>query len=138
MKKWIAIVICTVLAACSSPTEKIPKAENESAQKVKESIEKYPNGTVEMRGKEKGKKRIGKWESFYPNGYKWSEINYVDGYREGEVVVYYPNGIMRYEGNYFNDERSGIWMFYDTTGVTVKKIDMELPHGKLDSLLNAG
>ena len=90
-----------------------------------------------MRGKKEGKKRIGKWESFYPNGYKWSEINYVDGYREGPVVAYYPNGIMRYEGNYFNDERSGIWMFYDTAGVTLKKVNMDLPHGELDSLLNA-
>lgn len=138
MKKWIAILICTALAACNSPTEQTPKPENESLQKVKESVETYPNGTVKMRGKEEGKKRIGKWESFYPNGYKWSEINYVDGYRQGSVVVYYPNGIMRYEGNYYNDERSGTWLFYDTTGVTLKKVNMDLPNVKLDSLLNAG
>ena len=137
MKKWIAILICTVLAACSSPADQSSEAQNDSSQKMKESVEMYPNGVVKTRGKEEDKKRTGKWESFYPNGYKWSETNYVDGYRQGSVVVYYPNGIMRYEGNYDNDERSGTWLFYDTTGVILKKANMDLPNVKLDSLLNA-
>lgn len=138
MKNWIALLICTALVACNAPVDESSKTEKEPTVKIKETVERYPNGALKMRGNQDGDKRIGLWQSFYPNGYKWSEINYVNGYREGSVVVYYQNGMMRYEGSYYNDERSGIWQFYDTTGVRVKKVNMDLPQEKVDSLLKAG
>jgi antitoxin component YwqK of YwqJK toxin-antitoxin module len=52
---------------------------------------------------------------------------YRDGYRQGDAVTYYPNGMMRYQGRYYNGEKTGIWTFYDTTGVLIKKVDMDLP-----------
>lgn len=137
MNKLIIAVIAGIFISCTpAGNESSTKGEtpiiNETP--IKEIVEHYDNGAVRIRGKEKGDKRIGKWESFYPNGYKWSETNYRDGYRQGEIIVYYDNGIMRYEGSYTNDERSGVWNFFDSLGVNLVKLDMDEIHSVPDSL----
>lgn len=137
MNKLIIAVLAGILISCNTggnESYKKPGAPIVNDAVIKEYVERYNNGVVKIRGSEKGDKRIGKWESFYPNGYKWSETNYRDGYRQGEIIVYYDNGIMRYEGRYINDERSGIWNFFDTTGVRLVKLDMDETHAVPDSL----
>src|SRR5690554_6012405 len=136
MKKLIIAVLAGILVSCNTGNEpsKTSQAPIENDVPIKEITEHYPNGLVKIRGQEKDNKRIGKWESFYPNGYKWSETNYRNGYRQGEIVVYYDNGIMRYEGHYVNDERSGVWNFFDTTGVRVVRLDMDEIQAVPDSL----
>ena len=136
MKKLIIAVLAGVMISCNtgSDSSKKPGAPTVNDVPVKEFIERYDNGVVKIRGNEKGEKRIGKWEAYYPNGYKWSETSYRDGLRQGPIVVYYNNGMMRYEGSYSNDERSGVWQFYDTLGVRLLKLDTDEIHAMPDSL----
>lgn len=137
MNKLIIAAFAGIFIACSGGGNESSKTSDTAVLNeapIKEIVEHYDNGAVRIRGKEKGDKRIGKWESFYPNGYKWSETNYRDGYRQGEIIVYYDNGMMRYEGSYSNDERSGIWNFFDTLGVSIVKMDMDEIHAVPDSL----
>lgn len=75
------------------------------------------------------------WESYYPTGYKWSETTFANGRKEGLTTTYYPNGMMRYTGHYYDDERTGLWIFYDTLGGVIQRIDMDRAFNKDDSLL---
>jgi antitoxin component YwqK of YwqJK toxin-antitoxin module len=128
----VFLLLASVLCACNSTgenqtAEEVKSTQEQSSKEIVDVIEYHPNGAVKLRGKSQGGKRIGKWESFYPTGYRWSESMYRDGYRQGDAVTYYPNGMMRYQGRYYNGEKTGIWTFYDTTGVLIKKVDMDLP-----------
>lgn len=97
----------------------------EATPKVEKISETYANGFVKLRGTLIDDKRSGLWESFYDNGYRWSEMEYYKGMRDGAVISYFPNGMMRYQGQYASDNRTGWWMFYDTTGALIERIDMD-------------
>ncbi|HKK40394.1 MAG TPA: hypothetical protein VJ949_13320 [Cryomorphaceae bacterium] len=126
----LALVFCACDSATETEAEDNTVAQESGSQEIIDVVEYHPNGAVKLKGKSQGGKRIGKWESFYPTGYRWSEATYRNGYREGDAVTYYPNGMMRYQGRYYNDERTGIWTFYNTRGAMVKKIDMDNPQGE--------
>jgi antitoxin component YwqK of YwqJK toxin-antitoxin module len=125
----VFFLFALIFCACDSTTNQSRAEKNATpalnSREIVEVVEYHPNGAVKLQGTSQGGKRIGKWESFYPTGYRWSEANYRNGYREGDAVTYYPNGMMRYQGAYYNDEPSGIWTFYDTTGAMVNKLDMD-------------
>jgi hypothetical protein len=122
-----------VLLSCGT-SEPETSAQEPSAEplEVVDVVEYYPNGAVKLRGRSRGGKRFGRWESFYPNGYRWSEMEFREGRREGDVISYYNNGMMRYQGRYYNDERAGIWSFYDTTGALIERVDMDAPDNEVD------
>lgn len=128
MRIFFIAALAVLLSSCGQNTEseKETQVKNDKSREIIDVIEHHPNGAVKLRGKSQGGKRIGKWESFYPTGYRWSEAEYRNGFREGNTVTYYPNGMMRYQGQYYNDERIGVWMFYDTTGVLLERIDMDV------------
>lgn len=117
-------VLALGLAACGGESEEAHMPENTKPE-VEKVSETYPNGFVKLRGTLIDGQRSGHWESFYPNGYRWSEVEYYKGRRDGPVVSYYSNGMMRYQGRYANDERAGHWTFYDTTGAVTLRIDMD-------------
>jgi antitoxin component YwqK of YwqJK toxin-antitoxin module len=125
----VFFLLALIFCACGSATNNAKEVENEAKEQatgeIVDVVEYHPNGTVKLRGKSQGGKRIGKWESFYPNGYRWSEATYRNGYRQGDAITYYPNGMMRYYGRYYNDEQAGIWMFYNEKGKLIEKIDMD-------------
>lgn len=121
------------LFSCETPVEDVAETD-ETAPSVEKISETYANGYVKIRGTLIDGKRSGLWESFYDNGYRWSEMEYYKGKRDGNVVSYFPNGMMRYQGQYASDNRVGLWMFYDTTGVLVDRIDMDEFSKGLDTL----
>lgn len=136
MKKWIIALLAGIVISCGSKSEHIKTDEVKSPQATTQHTEYYNDGSVKMKGGLKGEKRIGKWESFYPNGYKWSEVTYRDGLKHGPTIVYYENGIMRYQGYYHSDNRSDLWVFYDTTGTVVKRVNLNETEIIPDSLFS--
>ncbi len=84
-----------------------------------ESIMRYENGAVKMRGGMKDGKRDGLWKSFYENGTQWSESIFTAGIKNGKTTTWYENGNKRYEGFYTNDKESGKWTFWDESGKLV-------------------
>jgi len=60
---------------------------------------------------------------YYPNGFKLSEGNLVNGKPDGYWITYYVNGIKKSEGNRKNFLLDSIWIFYAENGDTLKKIN---------------
>lgn len=89
------------------------------------SVENYSNGAVKIKGYLVKGLRQGFWESFYENGVKWSESNYLFGVREGAYKIFYPNGRIKIHGAYKKEKKSGIWYFYNKEGKFEKEIDFD-------------
>ncbi|MCH2214683.1 MAG: hypothetical protein MK086_05880 [Flavobacteriales bacterium] len=141
MLNRVILIFALFIFGCepaSTPSEtKKEVATNQTSKEIVDVIEYHPNGAVKIRGKSQGGKRLGRWESFYANGLRWSESEYRNGYRQGDAVSYYPNGMMRYQGLYYNDEPTGIWSFYDTSGVRTLRLDMDLPQDEREGILDS-
>lgn len=133
MRLQLGAVLCGLLLACNGGPK--PNETETSAPKIVDVEEYHENGAVKMRGKTVNGERQGMWESYYPTGYKWSETTFANGRKEGLTTTYYPNGMMRYTGHYYDDERTGLWIFYDTLGGVIQRIDMDRAFNKDDSLL---
>ena len=133
-KKALMSVLAVAFLACNPNDKTSGETATTPRQEVENVVSHYENGLVEKRGVKINGKRHGRWESFYPSGFKWSEVEYREGIKNGDIVVYYPNGMMKYQGRYYDDDRAGMWMFYDATGVLIKRIDMDLTDSDLDTL----
>ena len=79
-------------------------------------ISYYNNGGVKVKGKHINGKRDGMWVSFYPNGFKQSENNYIDNILNGNSIAYYKDGKIRYKGFYLEGKKHGKWIFIDSEG----------------------
>jgi antitoxin component YwqK of YwqJK toxin-antitoxin module len=129
--KWIPILMLFFFFSCQEKgvTFKNDITEINQETKTGESIEKYPNGTVKIKGDLVKGLRQGLWESFYDSGVKWSESNYLFGIREGAYKIFYPNGKLKIHGAYKNEQKSGIWYFYNKEGKFEKEIDFDKEQG---------
>ncbi|NND94036.1 MAG: hypothetical protein HKN45_04175 [Flavobacteriales bacterium] len=120
-----AVLSCT---ACSSKpeAEKTKQDEATAMEKgVKPYVEVYDSGQPKIKGAMVDGERDGLWVSFYENGVRWSEENYMKGVREGRVINFYPNGIIRYRGQYIDDKKAGLWQFYDEEGKLIREENFE-------------
>ena len=81
-----------------------------------ESIERYDNGVIYMRGDVRSGLRHGEWLTFYRDGNVWSKGTYINGYREGYGVSYHPNGNKSSEGYYKHDRPVGPWKYWSEDG----------------------
>lgn len=126
-QKWICIILFFLFINCQeksiSSKNKITEIKQET--KTGKFIEKYPNGSIKIKGDLVKGLRQGLWESFFENGVKWSESTYLFGVREGAYKIFYPNGKLKIHGAYKNEIKSGIWYFYNENGQFEKEIDFE-------------
>lgn len=78
----------------------------------------FKDGNVKVQGLlTKDGKRIGTWESFYPDGKPWSVGTYdTAGVENGLKRVWYDNGKVRYQGQMVNGKSAGEWEFFDRKG----------------------
>jgi antitoxin component YwqK of YwqJK toxin-antitoxin module len=86
----------------------------------------YENKQKKMEGTYKADLRDGQWKAWYENGTIWSEGEYKGGKRNGLGIAYHENGKKYIEGMYRDDQRVGAWRFYDTTGVLLKEVNLDL------------
>lgn len=92
-----------------------------------ESIIKYPNGNVKMKGMMKDGKREGLWKSYYENGLQWSATTFEAGIKNGKTTTWFENGKKRYDGFYKNDVESGKWIYWNEKGEEVATKDNDQP-----------
>ena len=140
MKKIVyTFAICTALYSCkSNSSEKdnakpitpaktydftSPSGKDSTAVQDGESILRYKNGVIKMRGFMKAGKRDGPWQSWYENGLQWSESIYDNGIKNEKTTTWYENGQKRYEGFYTNDKPSGVWIYFNEAGKKVNTQD---------------
>lgn len=82
----------------------------------------FENGSVKIQGRlnQQGL-RIGKWESFYPDGSPWSIGTYdTSGVENGLKKVWYENGQIRYQGVIKDGKQDGTWQFFDEKGKEIR------------------
>jgi antitoxin component YwqK of YwqJK toxin-antitoxin module len=105
----------------SVPTEKLKNGDFKSY---------FPEGQLKVSGFVEQGKRVGVWISYFPNGNKQSENNYVNGMLSGKTVVLYSNGQIMYIGYYNNGAPDGEWLYYDETGKMTKHLNYKggVPH----------
>lgn len=84
--------------------------------------ELHENGRLKISGvlDNDGLKK-GVWTSYFENGQKNSESNFLKGINNGYSMVWYPNGNVRYFGDYKDGKRIGEWVFYEEDGTVAKK-----------------
>lgn len=133
IQNFILLALVFTLFSCNTPSQS-EEAKGASAEQVVEDYtEFYDNGQIKIEGKTVNGKRHGMWKSYYENGLKWSETSFNMGQKSGLTTTYLEDGMMRYQGQYYNDERTGEWLFYDSLGYIMKKIDFTPRQGS-DSL----
>ncbi|MDR2408986.1 MAG: hypothetical protein LBE13_12855 [Bacteroidales bacterium] len=79
---------------------------------------KYVSGTYDT-----VQARNGVWTSWYENGQKNSEQNYINGKEDGKYRVWHPNGEPWIKGEYKMGEKTGVWSFHDTLGKVITEKD---------------
>lgn len=121
--KRLTLLILGVLTICSCYEQNKPIQEKVETEITEKHQEFHPNGKIKIKGDVVKNLKQGKWESFYENGAKWSESNYLFGRRNGLYKTFYPNGKLKIHGSYENDQKSGIWFFYTEEGKFEKEID---------------
>ena len=85
-----------------------------------EGKKKYISGTYDN-----AQLRDGIWTSWYENGQKNSEQNYVNGKEDGEYNAWHPNGNQYIKGKYEMGKKVGMWTFYDTSGNVMREVNFD-------------
>lgn len=86
-----------------------------------DTIERYANGVIKIKGTMGGGKRQGQWVAFFQDGAIQSECAYRDGMANGATVTYRPNGTKIWSGYYNMGKQVGKWKYYDEQGKFIEK-----------------
>jgi antitoxin component YwqK of YwqJK toxin-antitoxin module len=142
MRSYSHLFFLIILFACNNPASRTDKTDTlttsasdnlttkftiinrqDSVVENGESIQRYKNGVIKMRGMMKNGKRDGLWKSWYGDGTPWSETTFSEGIKNGKTTTWYESGKKRYEGFYSNDKESGKWTYFNHAGLTITSKD---------------
>lgn len=73
------------------------------------------NSKIEDNSKQSNKKN-GKHITYYDNGKKWVELNFVNGLRQGIQYTWHRNGQLKSELNYENGKKHGVQKWWQKDG----------------------
>ena len=79
-------------------------------------------GTIKTEGVINGRKRVGNWKYFYPDGTLMSEENYKDGVLDGAQLVYYPDGRTTVFTQYKEGLKDGVSSKYSSKGILIEEV----------------
>lgn len=86
-------------------------------------IGRYPNERwLLFKGKVQSGQRIGKWETFWPNGQVCCEVHYQYGLLHGSWKAFSENGRLLISGQLQHDQYSGLWKQYDSLGEVIASV----------------
>lgn len=80
----------------------------------------HGNGRIHMRGVLKEGERSGTWNTYREDGMPWSQVQYVNGQKDGLFRTWHPGGIPHIEGQHRSGNPHGDWHFYSTDGQLVQ------------------
>lgn len=86
-----------------------------------DTVERYANGVIKIKGVMGGGKRQGQWMAFFPDGALQSECAYYDNKAHGLNVTYRQNGTKIWWGYYNMGKQVGKWKYYDEQGKFIEK-----------------
>ena len=79
-------------------------------------------GILQSKGFMEDRKRVGKWNYFFPDGKIMSEEMYVDGKLDGKLFNYYPNGKPAEISDYKNGLKNGESQKYSSKGILIEVV----------------
>lgn len=79
-------------------------------------VAKYANGKVSREMEYVNGWSQGEYKAYYSDGTLELKCNYIDDEVEGAYEVYYPDGKLEYSRNYKNGQADGIWKEFYKTG----------------------
>ena len=90
------------------------------------------NGKLRTFGSMFGRKRVGKWTYYFPNGNLFSEEFYENGKLEGELKNYYENGKVLEITQYENGMKNGFSKKFSDQGILIEEVHYlnDVLHGK--------
>lgn len=135
MKFLFALLLAAPLflnTSCGDEKKKDPKPKKENLVEIKDGVytEYYPGRTaVKFQGpQDKKGQRDGRWFFYTEKGTEQSTTEYVNGKKNGLIMVRYPSGNVRYSGFYQDDKEVGAWRFYKEDG----SLDFEKDYGNFE------
>ena len=90
------------------------------------------SGKIETEGVLNGRKRIGNWKYFYPDGTVMSEESYKNGLLEGVQTIYYKDGKVTEFSTYKNGLLEGVVSKYSSKGILIE--ELTYVEGKLNGV----
>ena len=79
-------------------------------------------GILQSKGFMEDRKRVGKWDYFFPDGKIMSEEIYVDGKLDGKLFNYYPNAKPAEITEYKNGLKNGESQKYSSNGILIEVV----------------
>lgn len=77
---------------------------------------------IKMTGtKDKEGRKVGIWKFYTERGVEQSITEYIEGKKDGIILVRHPNGTIYYKGKYEMDEPVGVWKFYNNQGQLIER-----------------
>jgi len=77
----------------------------------------YADGSISERSMFKEDVKHGIWEQYFNNGNPKLKANVVDGVKyDGKYTTYYPDGIKMEEGNYIDGKKESSWYLFNEDG----------------------
>ncbi|MEM6800330.1 MAG: energy transducer TonB [Bacteroidota bacterium] len=110
-----------------------PLAENlwlaDGSQAIKEGegeyIKYWPGDTsIQVQGKVQDKLRTGDWKAFYEDGSVLEEVQFEEGFANGNLTYYWENGEVEFSGKIKNNASYGDWKLYKASGKLEQRIDL--------------
>ena len=59
---------------------------------------------------------------YYSDGKIAKELNYTDGFEDGDSISYHSNGQIQEKGKYIQGKKEGIWETYRSSGKIINRI----------------
>lgn len=135
MKKLLYLFCCLfAFVACESYDEEIIVGQYDNGipvkveyynfikgekQKVKE-VSYFNNGEKEQEVEYLNGQFHGKYRLWYNNGQLWIDELYENGIKHGKFIVYSDDGDKSFSGEYNQGAKTGEWNFWDNKGNLVK------------------
>jgi len=117
--------------------DSIKQAAVSAADHIEVGEERWDNGNLkireEMKLDEEGEWILhGKTQTFWENGAKKLEMNYVNGIPHGPKLAWFPDGRPHSSGEYVDGKEHGTWIGYYADGK--KQAEWQMNHGAFDGL----
>jgi len=87
----------------------------------REWVDRYDNGTMFKRKYYTHGDPALEWTSWYPNGTKHTEINFMFGLLNGSVKYWNKEGVLAVDGQFKDSKEVGKWVFKDNDGNLIQR-----------------
>lgn len=112
----LALMVLPGLLAAQVPTGVYPNTVDGNGKKQGAWKKLDEKGTCIYVGQFKDDKPYGMFTYFDMEGFKMTEMNFLDGGPVAYAKMYYIDGKLQAEGKYLNQQKDSIWNFYNVDG----------------------